>query len=82
MRRLRRELPRWKGKPSALITAAEIRRSTIIKSASAVSAVRKCAASGNPGKETPSAVGKIRELFYKVTGKAKREVLYLKPDKI
>ena len=34
---------RWKGKPSALITAAEIRRSTIIKSASAVSAVRKCA---------------------------------------
>ena len=32
-----------KGKPSALITAAEIRRSTIIKSASAVSAVRKCA---------------------------------------
>ena len=39
-------------------------------------------ASGNPGKETPSAVGKIRELSYKVTGKAKREVLYLKPDKI
>ena len=34
------------------------------------------------GEETPSAVGKIRELSYKVTGKAKREVLYLKPDKI
>ena len=35
-------------------------------------------ASGNPGKETPSAVGKIRELSYKVTGKAEKEVLYFR----
>ena len=54
----------------------------IIRSVFAASAVRKCARISNPGKETPSAVGKIRELSYKVTGKAKREVLYLKPDKI
>ena len=35
-------------------------------------------ASGNPGNEASSSMGKIRMLYDKVTGKAEKEVLYFR----